>query len=194
MRATARHGQAAPLRIKLARALLPALLCAAGCASAPSGPLVARLTLRDAAVSEKLPDGSIRHLGLASQSHTDRLTYYSTPRDDASLKIVEDADMARLLRELERQGFARRSRPGPANEFDIKAIELERDGALRSFGVRSGSSADDWKAMQAMTSEVLELFNNTFGGQATRSGELPGEQAEDRPRVVPLREVKQGYK
>ena len=155
--------------------------------------IFARLTLRDAAVSEKLPDGSIRYLGLASQSHTDRLTYYSTPRDDASLKIVEDAAMARLLQDLDRQGFGKRSRPGPANEFDTKAIELERDGALRSFGVRSGSSADDWKAMQAMTSDVLELFNGTFGGQAMRSGELPGEQVDERPKVVPLREVKQGY-
>jgi hypothetical protein len=188
----ARHGQRSSLRWPLAAALGCAALLAAGCASAPKGPVVARLTLRDASVSEKLPDGSIRHLGLASQSHTDRLTYYSTPRDEASLKIVEDAEMARLLGQLDALGFERRSRPGPANELDTKAIELERDGELRSFGVRSGSDAGDWKAMQSMTSHVLELFNNTFGGQAMRSGELPGGEVENRPKVVPLREVKKG--
>lgn len=175
-------------------ALLLSLLAwpLAACSSAPKGPVVARVTLYDHSGSNRSEqeDTGLRSLSLASNSHTDRLTYYSTPRDDANLKIVDDALMADLLGALNSRGFKKRARSSQPNELDTKAIVLEQNGSVQSFGVRAGSSAADWKAMQAMANEVMEVYNSTFGGQAIRSGRLNGVEADQQPLVVPLREVR----
>jgi hypothetical protein len=164
------------------------------CSATPQGPVVARVTLLDLSVSDNPKRGStgLRSMGLASNSHTDRLTYYSTPRDEANLKIVDDEVMAGLLQALNKRGFEKRARSGQVNELDVKSLLVESGGETRVFGVRAGSSASDWKAMQAMTVEVLDVYNNTFGGQAMRSGLLPGENEVQQPAVVPLREVRAG--
>jgi len=104
-----------------------------------------------------------RRFSLASESHTDRVAYYSQPRDDAGLKIQADEVVAALVDQMERRGFRRFATEGraPASGGAVvtRALEIERGGQRSAWIVGKGSEADERRAFFEAMNEFFQLYN-----------------------------------
>jgi len=151
--------------------LVGALLAA--CAGAGSsgggdegGPGEFLVTLRNFKTGERFE--------LASQSHTDRVAYYSETRPDASRKIQADKVMAAFVDELENQGFDSKAQPGKApgvvsGDVIRWGLEVERGQARRHWLVGTGSQPADWQTFQKCRDMFLQLYNITVSYQTVQN-------------------------
>ncbi len=115
-------------------------------------------------------------LELASESHTDRVAYYSQARPDALRKVQVDPVMEAFADELDRAGFEDHSQAGPApaigrGEVVSWGLEVERGGQRTHWLVGPGSAADDWLEFQRCRDAFLELYNATVSYQAVENQE-----------------------
>jgi len=113
------------------------------------------------------------HFELASESHTDRVEYYSKPRDDAARKIQTDEVMSGLLRELERLGLGEHARTGPAPgsapEAARWALEIDSGERQLHWLIGSGSPAPEWQDFQNCRDTFLALYNRTISYQTVEN-------------------------
>ncbi|HEX6882688.1 MAG TPA: hypothetical protein VF530_04860 [Planctomycetota bacterium] len=111
---------------------------------------------------------------LASESHTDRVTYYSSARDDAARKVQTDEVMSAFLRELERLGLGTHARTGRAPSTatgDVIRWGLEVSSGERQVHwlVGTGSKAEDWQAFERCRDTFLQLYNSTVSYQTVEN-------------------------
>lgn len=111
---------------------------------------------------------------LASESHTDRVAYYSGERADAVRKVQSDDVMTAFLSELERQGLGTHARVGAAPAIgagDVVrwGLEVESGPQKLHWLVGTGTSADDWQAFQSCRDMFLEVYNRTVSYQSVRN-------------------------
>ena len=104
-----------------------------------------------------------QHFELASESHTDRVTYYSELRSEAARKIQTDEVMALLVEEIENDGFERYAQEGRApsrgGEAVTRAIEIENGDRTEHWLIGNGSSVEERKAFNECLTEFLEMYN-----------------------------------
>jgi hypothetical protein len=146
--------------------LLPA--CAGSGAARDGTPAAVLVRLHDFRTGERFE--------LASESHTDRLAYYSDSRHDAARKVQTDEIMSALVGELARQGYEGRARAGRAPAIgasDVIRWGLEvQDGEVQSHWlVGSGSAPADWQAFQKCRDLFLQLYNITVSYQTVQNDE-----------------------
>jgi hypothetical protein len=113
---------------------------------------------------------------IINQSHTDRVEFYSTERNDASTKIASDEIMGALLDRIDKVNFQEFARKGsaPATSSDwSQAIEIQTTQGSSYMLVRSGISADEAAAFRKTRDAFLAIYNNIFGAQAVKL--KPGE-------------------
>lgn len=113
---------------------------------------------------------------LASESHTDRVTYYSDARNDAARKVQTDEIMSAFVGELDRQGFGKHARPGRApaiGSVDVIrwALEVEGDSGQAHWLIGTGSPPEDWQAFQKCRETFLQLYNITVSYQAVKNAD-----------------------
>ena len=136
--------------------------CASTGKTSGEGGIRALVSLQDYRTGERFE--------LASESHTNRVDYYSSARTEAARKVQTDEVMGALIAELERRGFAAHCQPGPAPHLasgDVVrwAMELE-DGEQRSHWIVSPNSpGDSWKTFQDCRDTFLQLYNITVSFQ-----------------------------
>lgn len=111
---------------------------------------------------------------LASESHTNRVSYYSGKRGDAARKVQTDEVMSAFVRELERQGLASHAQagraPSAAGSNVIRwGLEIEENGAPVHWLVGTGSAPEDWQEFQGCRDMFLELYNATVSYQAVEN-------------------------
>jgi hypothetical protein len=111
---------------------------------------------------------------LASESHTDRVKYYSDGRHDAARKVQTDEIMSAFVGELERQGYTDRARAGRAPAIgsgDVIrwGLEVERGPNQSHWLVGTGSQPADWQAFQKCRDTFLQLYNITVSYQAVQN-------------------------
>jgi len=142
----------------------------AACASvgdAPEGASAALLVrLQDFRTGERFE--------LASESHTDRVTYYSGERRDAARKVQSDEIMSAFVVELERQGYAGYARTGRAPALGSSdairwGLEVESASAQTHWLVGTGSQPADWQAFQKCRDVFLQLYNITVSYQTVEN-------------------------
>lgn len=106
---------------------------------------------------------------LVSEVHTDRVRYYSTPRDSASRKIVDGEVVSALIEELDARGFRKRSKAGRApsqgGSLLTWGLEVDRGGPVQHWIVGQGTPAEDVLAFQQGMQVFLELYNNVVSFQ-----------------------------
>ncbi len=147
-------------------AALPAIVGSAGCASSPSG--------AEAAAGEPLRLTFVDHrthqvCELVNQSHTDRLTYYSTPRGDASTKVQEDEVMRDLLEWLEDHDLDDYAVAGPAPRMGggtFWTLEIEGPGGIVHVTETQATPVEDKEGLRQLMQAVLQTYNVTPGYQA----------------------------
>ena len=149
-------------RIESARARCALLLCGlflAACAGADA---------RDEEDGERLrvlvqDYGTGQHFELASETHTNRVEYYSELRAEASRKIQTDEVMALLVEELDRSGFERYAQSGRAptkgGEAVTRSIEIEDGDETQHWLIGNGSSLEERKAFNDCLTQFLDLYN-----------------------------------
>lgn len=147
-------------RRRLAAALLAAGLLLAACSGAGTradakGNARLRVTMRDYGLTQRFE--------LASESHTDRLAYYSRVRGDASRKVQTDEVMELLVDQLDADGFARYAQPGRAPSGGgaalSRALEVEAGDVTSHWVIGSGSPVAERKAFNACLETFLGLYN-----------------------------------
>jgi hypothetical protein len=111
---------------------------------------------------------------LASESHTQRVSYYSDARSEAARKVQSDEVMAALVDELERQGLADHARDGRAPALESGGVlrwglEVQEGERARHWLIGQGSGASDWQEFQRCRDTFLELYNVTVSFQAVRN-------------------------
>lgn len=107
---------------------------------------------------------------LASQTHTDRVAYYSDARADAVRKVVSDEFMAAFVDALEGQGLADHARSGQAPSIASGGtiswgLEVERGKTREHWLVGKGSDLAAWQDFQKCRDLFLELYNYTVSFQ-----------------------------
>lgn len=123
---------------------------------------------------------------LASESHTDRVTYYSGARQDAARKIQSDEIMQAFLEELERQGYGAHARPGRAPAIGTSdtirwGLEVEGPAGELSWLVGANASPADWADFQRCRDVFLQLYNVTVSYQAVQNASGKEYFEEQRP-------------
>ena len=111
---------------------------------------------------------------LASESHTDRVAYYSSARSDAARKVQTDEVMNAFLRELQRLGLEQHARTGKAPQApqgDVIRWGLEVASGERHVHwlVGTGSTPEDWQAFERCRDTFLQLYNSTVSYQAVQN-------------------------
>ncbi len=161
------------------RALLLGLVVA--CASTPTNSAERlRVTFRDYTID--------RHFELASESHTDRVSYYSQVRDDAARKIQHDGVMRALTNELERQGYKRHAQEGnaPRQSGGILrgSLQIEDGEHTSHWVVGRGTDAQERIDFNTCMQTFFELYNASQGLQAVDNDRGPAffEEPPTRPR------------
>jgi hypothetical protein len=140
---------------------------ATACASTPKAPASTKVlvTLRNYETGKRFE--------LASESHTDRVTYYSSERSDATRKIQKDDVMHALVSELERLDYGSHARAGEApasgNETMRWALELASDTRTLNWTIGTGNARDEWLAFQKCRDTFLELYNVTMSFQSVQN-------------------------
>lgn len=135
-----------------------------------------RVTLRDYKRDQRFE--------LVSESHTSRIDYYSTARDDASRKVQTDTIMNALVEELEKQGFEKRAQAGRApssgGEIVTWGLEIESGENTDHWVIGSGSALDDLQDFQECRNSFLQLYNITASYQAIKNTQ--GKEIFQKPR------------
>ena len=115
---------------------------------------------------------------LASESHTDRVEYYSHARKDAARKIQSDEVMGALLEELERQGLEDHEKVGPAPSTGAASsgvleysLEIERGSTSAHWLIGQGTLPEETLAFQQCAKTFLELYNVTLSLQSVENPE-----------------------
>jgi len=161
----------------------PLLLALTGCASAPAAPLEAKLLL----ALKNYETG--QRFELASESHTDRVTYYSSERADAARKIQTDEVMLALVEELERLDYGAHARegraPDSAHETMRWALELSSGPRTLNWSIGTGNAREDWLAFQKCRDTFLELYNVTVSFQTVQNQQGRGYFQEPQPSSAP---------
>lgn len=143
------------------------LALAAGCASSPKTPESAKVLV----ALQNYQTG--QRFELASESHTDRVTYYSSERPDAARKIQQDDVMLALVAELEKLEYGAHARQGNApstgNESTRWALELASDARTLNWTIGTGNAKDEWLAFQKCRDTFLELYNVTMSFQTVQN-------------------------
>ncbi len=106
---------------------------------------------------------------LVSESHTDRLTYYSTPRANASTKVQDDEIMGELLEWLEKNDLGDYAVAGPAPRMGAGmfwTLEIEGPTGTLHVSETQGTSPDDKQSLRKLMQAVLQTYNITPGYQA----------------------------
>lgn len=111
---------------------------------------------------------------LASESHTDRLTYYSDARAEAARKVQTDEIMSAFVSELERVGYDDRAQAGRApsaagSDVIRWGLEIETGEGRSHWLVGTGSELADWNDFQKCRDMFLELYNYTVSYQAVKN-------------------------
>ena len=149
----------------------PALLLF-GCASTPASPTAATLIVS----LQNYKSG--QRFELASQSHTDPVSYYSSERGDAARKIQKDDVMLALVEELERLDYGARARTGRApskgNEETRWALEIANGDKELHWTIGTGDSKDTWSSFQKCRDTFLELYNVTVSFQTVENDQGRG--------------------
>lgn len=146
--------------------LIGALLSACASSGSASGSDALLVTLRDFKSGKRFE--------LASESHTERVDYYSDARQDAARKVQSDEIMVAFAEELERQGLAGHAQPGRAPTSGAGdriswGLELEQGSTTRHWLIGKGSAPDDWQAFQRCRDTFLQLYNITVSFQAVQN-------------------------
>lgn len=147
--------------------LIGALLCACASSGAARGSSSALLvTLHDFKTGESFE--------LASESHTERVAYYSDARADAARKVQTDEIMSAFVGEIERQGLARHAQAGRAPTLAPGGViswglEVARGPDSSHWLVGKGSAPADWQEFQKCRDTFLQLYNITVSFQAVRN-------------------------
>ncbi|MEO0649445.1 MAG: hypothetical protein AAFZ65_02055 [Planctomycetota bacterium] len=129
----------------------------------------ARITLRQFT-------GSNDAYELRSETHTDRLEYYSSARTEANVKIMRDDLMDALLRGFDDAGYASFARPGAAPTSSLgggqlrKVIEVERDGAVTHVAMGLESGPEEAAMVQDLVNGFFTAFNQVRSYQSLDSG------------------------
>jgi len=107
---------------------------------------------------------------LVSESHTDRVQYYSSPRTDATRKVQLDQVMDALIAELDDLGFSeyRKSGPAPSRGGSVvtRGIEIQRPTGVEHWIVGSGSAPEERLEFNECLSTFMQLYNITQSYQA----------------------------
>ena len=171
-------------RLQLFACVLSVLL-AFSCSSTPDAPgdrgSALLVTLHD------YKNGS--RFELASESHTDRVDYYSSERQDAIRKIQTDEVMGAFVAELDKQRFGEYARTGPAPRIGSAdsarealrwGLELVGPAGKLHWLVGKGSTPTDWEDFQSCRSMFLQLYNATMSYQTvtnSKGGQFFDEKA-----------------
>jgi hypothetical protein len=150
-----------PRRTRFPRRTLLAACAAAALASCAgtSGPdrVAARITLRQFA------GAGAADLELRSESHTDRVEYYSTARDGAAVKIMRDDLMEALLQGFDESGYADFARPGPGPTSGgsgvRKVVEVERDGVVTHVTSSTGAPPAQVELVAQLSTGFFAAYN-----------------------------------
>ena len=167
------------LFVLLGYSLLGTLLTAcAGPGARAEGPAAVLVTLRNFKSGERFE--------LASESHTDRVTYYSGARQDAARKVQSDEIMQAFLEELERQGYGAHARPGRAPAIGTSetirwGLEVEGPAGELSWLVGTNASPTDWADFQKCRDVFLQLYNVTVSYQTVQNASGKQYFEEQRP-------------
>jgi len=114
------------------------------------------------------------HFELASESHTERVSYYSTTRPDAARKILADDAMSAFVEELGKEGFDAHAQPGKAPSVasgDVIrwGLEVEHGSEHRHWLVGTGSQAADLQTFQKCRDTFLQLYNIAVSYQTVQN-------------------------
>lgn len=147
----------------LSAALAPAC---AGTGARSDAPAPVLVTLRNFKSGERFE--------LASESHTDRVTYYSGARQDAVRKVQSDEIMQAFLEELEHQGFSAHARPGRTPSLETSdvirwGLEVEGPTGELSWLIGSNAAPKDWADFQKCRDVFLQLYNVTVSYQTVQN-------------------------
>jgi len=114
---------------------------------------------------------------LASESHTDRVEYYSKVRRRAARKVQSDEVMDALVEELDRGGFRRHAQDGPApsrgGSLLTWSLEIERGEHVEHWIVGQGSQAEERTRFNECMNTFVQLYNVTASYQAVENAEGP---------------------
>lgn len=107
--------------------------------------------------------GTAQVFELASESHTDRLAYYSKVRNDASRKVQTDEVMELLVDQLDSDGYQRYAQPGRAPSAGgaalSRALEVEAGDVTSHWVIGGGSALEERKAFNTCLETFLGLYN-----------------------------------
>ena len=109
-------------------------------------------------------------LELASESHTQRVEYYSSARGDASRKVQTDEIMSAFVGQLTKAGFEEHARAGrapslPASNVVRWGLEVERDGQREHWLIGASTDMEAMKDFQECRDTFLQLYNITVSYQ-----------------------------
>ena len=115
---------------------------------------------------------------LVSESHTNRVDYYSQSRADAARKIQADEVLEALIDEMESRGFDRHAKSGRApTQAATKAVswgfELEVGDEITHWLTGSGAPDEERLAFQECMSAFLQLYNVSASYQTIENPEGP---------------------
>jgi len=108
---------------------------------------------------------------IINESHTDRVEFYSTERDDASTKVASDELMAALLERIDEVDFGQFAQAGsaPASSSQwSQSIEVQTIVGSSHILVRKGIPADKAAAFRDTREAFLAIYNNIFGAQSVK--------------------------
>jgi len=130
---------------------------------------------------------------LASESHTDRVKYYSGERHDAARKVQSDEIMTALVSELDHQGYGAHARTGRAPDVAATdvirwGLEIESSSAQTHWLVGTGSQPADWQAFQKCRDTFLQLYNITVSYQSVQNDNGKSYFDDKKARPAPGRE------
>src|SRR5881628_3803421 len=113
--------------------------------AAPDGGAALLVTLHDFRSGKRFE--------LASESHTNRVEYYSDQRSDAARKVLPDQAMVAFVEELDHQGFGKHARTGHApavaqGDMIRWGLEVESRSGQTHWLVGTGSPPADWQEFQ----------------------------------------------
>jgi len=128
---------------------------------------------------------------LASESHTDRVAYYSSERGDAVRKVQVDEVMLALVAELDKRDYGTHARPGRApesgNESTRWALELESGERELNWTIGTNDPRERWLAFQECRDLFLELYNATVSFQTVENQAGRGYFQEPQASTAPKR-------
>ena len=157
------------LRRTLAIALFTALCACSstGSRSANGGDARVRVTLRNYDAGQLFE--------LVSESHTNRVEYYSQEREDAARKVQSDEVMGALLDELDSRGFRAHAQPGGAptqrSELVSQSLEIQHGDTTEHWAIGKGSAAAERESFRDCMMDFVQIYNLTASYQTLKNPE-----------------------